>query len=73
MKVRLTGDISGTRNGVAWPGRGREIALPLEEAAQLVGSGMAEVVVETATAPAAVEKRPAPQSRRDAKGNAVRK
>lgn len=65
MNVRLTGDISGTRNGQEWPKRGGEIDLPEDEAKQLVSNGMAEVVVETATAPAqAVEKRPAPEARR---------
>lgn len=72
MKVRLKGDISGSRDGVAWPQRGGVIDLPEDEALSLLNSGMAEPAdraatppVETATAPvAAVEKRPAPEVRR---------
>jgi hypothetical protein len=50
--------MSGTRNGVPWPGRGETAELPDSEAAELCASGAAEPVaqaepVETATAPAA--------------------
>ncbi len=72
MKVRLKGDISGSRNGVAWPPRGEVVDLPDDEALVLLNNGMAEPAtdaatppVETATAPVA-EKRPAPQVRRPA-------
>jgi hypothetical protein len=46
MRVRLLGDISGTRDGVNWPPRGSEIDLPDDEAAGLCGQGMAVPVVD---------------------------
>jgi hypothetical protein len=46
VRVRLLGDISGTRDGVNWPPRGSEIDLPDDEAAQLCGQQMAEPVVD---------------------------
>lgn len=41
MKVRLRGDISGTRDGQDWPPRGTVIDLPDDEAASLCQTGMA--------------------------------
>lgn len=55
MKVRMKVDVSGGRNGVAWPSRGGTVDLPKDEALQMCQSGMAEPVdssdddVETAT------------------------
>lgn len=49
--VRLVGRISGTRDGKDWPAPGETIALPEDEANQLILSGMATSPdVETATA-----------------------
>lgn len=45
MIVRLTGDISGTRDGQDWPSRGSTVELPDDEAATLLGNGMAVPVV----------------------------
>lgn len=44
MKVRIKGDISGSRNGAPWPKRGEDIELPDDEAAQLCASGLAAPV-----------------------------
>lgn len=41
MIVRLVGDISGTRDGQAWPPRGTRIDLPDLEALDLCRTGMA--------------------------------
>ncbi|GAB3884572.1 hypothetical protein [Terrabacter terrigena] len=41
MKVRLTSEISGSRDGKPWPAAGEEIDLPADEAASLVASGAA--------------------------------
>lgn len=67
MRVRMVGDISGSRDsGQDWPRAGAEIDLPDEEAASLCNSGMAVPVVkddtETATPPSVdVEDRNAQQ------------
>jgi hypothetical protein len=44
MKVRMTVDISGTRNGQEWPPRGEVVDLPDDEGAALCSSGMATPV-----------------------------
>lgn len=55
MKVRMKVDVSGGRDGVAWPRRGGTVDLPKDEALQMCQSGMVEPVdssgddVETAT------------------------
>lgn len=58
MKVRLTGSMSGTRDGVDWPPRGSTIDLPDDEAIALCQNGMAVPVpaddVRTAVADQAV-------------------
>lgn len=68
MRIRMKQTISGTRNGQEWPARGEIADIPTGEAQHLVASGIAEEVtdtegqepqVETATAPATAEKRPA--------------
>jgi hypothetical protein len=41
MKIVLTGQMSGTRDGKSWPPRGTDLDLPDEEAEGLVRSGMA--------------------------------
>ncbi|MFJ8153962.1 hypothetical protein [Streptomyces sp. NPDC094468] len=46
MKVRIKGDISGSRNGVPWPKRGEVIDLPDDEATGLCRSGLAVPVTE---------------------------
>ena len=57
MRIRMTVEMSGTRNGEPWPKRGEVAELPTTEAAHLVGAGIAVEVpdeppaVETATAP----------------------
>ncbi|MFJ8163817.1 hypothetical protein ACIRBY_23220 [Streptomyces sp. NPDC096136] len=66
MRIRMTVEMSGTRNGEPWPRRGEVTELPTAEAAHLVGAGIAERVddvpaVETATAPAA-ESAPLPDA-----------
>lgn len=44
MKIRLKADISGNRNGVAWPSRGSVVDLPDDEALQMLRNGMGETV-----------------------------
>jgi hypothetical protein len=44
VKIRMTVDISGTRNGVDWPRRGAVVDLPDDEARGYVESGMATPV-----------------------------
>ncbi|HEY1177100.1 MAG TPA: hypothetical protein VGF17_13170 [Phytomonospora sp.] len=41
MKVRLTSEISGSRDGEAWPAAGEEIDLPAGEAEALIATGAA--------------------------------
>lgn len=41
MRVRLTSQISGTRNGEAWPPPGTEVDLPDDEAQSLLSGGTA--------------------------------
>lgn len=57
MRVRMTVQVSGMRNGTEWPPRGGTIDLPEDEALQYIGANMAVPAVEsgpeTATAPAA--------------------
>lgn len=53
MKV----EVSGTRNGVRWPGIGEEIVVPDAEGADLCSQGFAEAVAEPERPRA--EKRPA--------------
>lgn len=53
MRVKMRGQISGTRDGKDWPAPGEVIDLPDAEAVQLIGQHMAEPAgdddVETAT------------------------
>jgi hypothetical protein len=46
MRVRILGEISGTRNGQEWPKRGAVVVMPDSEGAALCASGMAERVEE---------------------------
>lgn len=59
MRVRLTCQISGTRNGLSWPAPGAVVSLPDHEAESMISLGLAVPApdeVETATmAPARVE------------------
>lgn len=67
MRVRMKAAISGSRNGEDWPPAGGTLDLSDEEAAQLIGQGLAvdgsedaEVgEPENAAAPDTAEKRPA--------------
>jgi hypothetical protein len=65
VRIRMTIEMSGSRNGQPWPKRGETADLPTAEAAHLVASGIAEEVhgeqadAETATAPAAEVTEPA--------------
>lgn len=66
MKVEMCARISGTRDGVDWPGIGETIELPNDEAVSLIGGGLARAVaavVETATV-AAGETADAPKAKR---------
>lgn len=62
MLVRMIGDVSGTRNGQPWPGIGRDIDLPPDEAIPLIQARMVVAVadlgrgVETAVMPPAEER-----------------
>jgi hypothetical protein len=44
MKVKMTVQVSGTRNGVEWPAPGETVDVPDDEAAGLVLAGLAETV-----------------------------
>ncbi len=44
MRIRMKVEISGNRNGQAWPALGEVVDLPGAEAAQLCAAGMAETV-----------------------------
>jgi len=46
MRVKIKGDMSGTRDGQPWPTRGEEIDLPDDEGAALCAQGMAEPVAK---------------------------
>lgn len=46
MRVRMLVQVTGTRNGAAWPAPGEEIDLPKHEAEKLVAAGHAERTVE---------------------------
>jgi len=54
MKIRMTVDQSGTRNGHPWPARGTVIDLPDEEALGYVRGAMAVPVAEHRRAETAV-------------------
>lgn len=54
MRVKMIVQLSGTRDGKPWPGRGETVDLPDEEAAAMCAAGMAETVkgtVEKAVTP----------------------
>lgn len=57
MQVRMTGKVSGVRDGQLWPDAGDTLDVPDEEGASLCASGLAEPVdtrdadTETATKP----------------------
>lgn len=71
MRVRMKFQISGTRNGVAWPTPGNTVDLPNDEAVALLRNGMAVAVEdhqvpEKAVAPKAEtrEEKPKPAPRK---------
>ncbi len=62
MKVKMTAQLTGTRDGVAWPAPGETVDLPDAEAAKLCANGLASPVetrkqAETATVKPAAETR----------------
>lgn len=61
MRVKLTAQLTGTRDGVDWPAKGEELDVPDDEAADLIHAGIAEPVVEDktekATAPKAEQRK----------------
>jgi hypothetical protein len=75
MRVMMKVQLSGTRNGQPWPGKGETMELPDDEAAQMCASGMAETVKgktekavpakaeTTAPAEAEVTEKPQPEKR----------
>jgi hypothetical protein len=63
MKVKTTGQISGSRDGVEWPPAGSEIDLPQDEALSLINSGMARPVGRVSEAETAVVLDPATEAR----------
>ena len=46
MKVRLRVNLTGTRNGEAWPPKGAEMELPEAEAQDMIRGGMAEAITD---------------------------
>lgn len=68
--VRMTVQLSGTRDGADWPAPGELLECPAEEAAQLAGSALAvpftpaaAAAVESAAVAPGVETATAPRSR----------
>jgi hypothetical protein len=47
VKVRIKGDISGSRDSVPWPKRGETMELPDDEGAALCASGLAVPAADT--------------------------
>lgn len=43
MLIKMTANITGTRNGVDWPAPGETVDVPDGEAADLVAVGLAEL------------------------------
>lgn len=56
MLVKMTSDISGSRDGKPWPRHGFTIELPDWEARELIDQGMAEEAPATPVVEAAVVK-----------------
>lgn len=46
MKVRMKVDVSGSRNGRPWPGRGSTLDLPDDEGASMCEAGLCTPVAE---------------------------
>ncbi|MEV7755630.1 hypothetical protein [Streptomyces griseofuscus] len=75
MKIRMKTDVSGSRNGEPWPGRGSTLEVPDAEGADLCKAGIAEPVakkdaeaVEKATPPDDTEQRQADDDQQPQKG-----
>ncbi len=51
MNVTMLRKVSGTRDGVDWPDPGESIDVPDEEAAGLIGNGLAKAADEPAPEP----------------------
>src|SRR5690242_20759247 len=47
MRVRMKAEVSGARNGVAWPKRGETFDVSDSEGADLCSSGLAEPVADS--------------------------
>jgi hypothetical protein len=69
VKVKMREQITGYRNGVAWPAKGEEVDLPDHEAAKLCASGRATPVAEDRTEKA-VKAEPAEKRTRTRKSTA---
>jgi hypothetical protein len=63
MKVRIKSEITGSRDGQAWPNPGEEIDLPDSEAASLCASGQAVPVGKGSAVETAVVLDPATEAR----------
>lgn len=48
MKVTMIRKVSGTRDGADWPEPGEDIDVPEDEAASLIGNGLARAADEPA-------------------------
>jgi hypothetical protein len=69
MRIKMKVQISGTRNGEAWPAPGTEVDMPDDEALVLLAVGNAKPVsdtagLETADAPDAPETADMPKVRK---------
>lgn len=63
MRIQMTKQISGTRNGLDWPAPGEEIEVSDDEGAALCEQGMAEPVTVRAKVEKAVTRK-APETRK---------
>lgn len=54
MKIRIKQQMSGTRDGVNWPGRGEVMIVPDGEGVELCRTGVAEPVADEPTPERAV-------------------
>lgn len=68
MRIRMLVEMTGTRDGVPWPRRGREADLPTAAAAHLISAGVAEEATTESAAEEAAEDRPLRKGGRRATG-----
>lgn len=64
MKVQMTKQMSGTRDGADWPAPGETLEVSDDEGRQLVRSGMAEVPGDVKDGPETADAPPKPRARR---------